>query len=187
MTADGPLPVPNPYPDADVAVARLRYTEALWLVRLADGGKVQREGSGADFVVGADYTVTWEDGAGAERHITVPRGMLTDLASVPPLFRSLVSRTGPWVEAAVVHDFLTVAWRAMDGRGTVARRAFADAVMRAAMDEAGVNPTSKQLIHGAIRAAALFGYPRFERPVPWSCFAADLERADLREQLAAAR
>jgi len=184
MSPSAPLPFSDPYPQAETPVARLRYTEALWLVRLKDGAAVEREGhAGAEFILGRDYSVVWEDADGATRRITVPRGMLTDLASVPPLFRSLVSRTGPWVEAAVVHDFLTVAWRAMDGRGTVGRRRFADAIMAAAMDAAGVNRASRWIIHAGIRAAALARYPRFLDPVPWSVFAADLDRSDLQEQL----
>jgi hypothetical protein len=51
------------------------------------------------------------------------------------------------------------------------------------MDAAGVNRASRWIIHSGIRAAALARYPRFLDPVPWSVFAADLDRSDLQEQL----
>jgi len=38
--------------------------------------------------------------------ITVPAGFRTDFASVPALTASLIPRTGPWDEAAVLHDYL---------------------------------------------------------------------------------
>lgn len=38
--------------------------------------------------------------------ITVPKGFLTDLASVPKLFHGITPPDGPWEAAAVVHDFL---------------------------------------------------------------------------------
>lgn len=85
--------------------------------------------------------------------------MLTDLASVPAVFRVFVSRTGPWLEAAVIHDFLTIAWITLDGNGTKHRRKFADEIMRAAMAPR-ISRFSRRLIHAAIRVAAWFWYPR---------------------------
>ena len=42
----------------------------------------------------------------SDRTVTVPKGFVTDLASVHPLFRSLIPQIGYWSHAAVVHDFL---------------------------------------------------------------------------------
>lgn len=36
--------------------------------------------------------------------INVPKGFVTDLASVPPIARSIVSKIGYWSQAAVAHD-----------------------------------------------------------------------------------
>jgi hypothetical protein len=182
MPPASPLPVPDPYPAGPVAVRRLRYEQSLVLLRLKEAIRT-RSDEDAHFIVAADYRVTWTDAAGNETAIVVPRGMLTDLASVPPVFRALVSRVGPWLEAAVVHDFLTIAWRVLDGEGTASRRLFADDVMWAAMDEAKVSWWRKRLIYGAIRAAALVYYPRTEEPAPWSHFSADLGDPTIREQL----
>ena len=182
MPPASPLPVPDPYPGGPVAVRKFRYEQSLVLLRLKTAIKT-RSDEDAHFIVAADYRVTWTDGDGTEVEIVVPRGMLTDLASVPPVFRSLVSRVGPWLEAAVVHDFLTIAWRVLDGDGTAQRRLFADDVMWAAMDAAKVSWWRKRLIYGAVRAAALVFYPRREPPAPWSDFSADLGDPMIREQL----
>ena len=68
----------------------------------------QRDGDDANYVVGEEYsasvTVT---GPGAPSDgrlkIAVPKGMLTDLCSVPRLARWLVSRVGPHLEASILH------------------------------------------------------------------------------------
>ena len=38
--------------------------------------------------------------------ITVPAGFVTDLASIPRLVWSFYPPDGPWVKAAIIHDFL---------------------------------------------------------------------------------
>ena len=182
MPPASPLPVPDPYPEGQARVKKFTYRQSLVLLRLKTAIKT-RSDEDAHFILAADYRVTWTDGAGNEIDLVVPRGMLTDLASVPPVFRSLVSRVGPWLEAAVVHDFLTIAWRVLDGKGTARRRLFADDVMWAAMDAAGVSWWRKRLIYGAVRAAALIYYPRTEPPAPWSDFSADLGDPVIRQQL----
>ncbi|MEL6204374.1 MAG: DUF1353 domain-containing protein [Pseudomonadota bacterium] len=122
MSESQTLPVPNPYPAGDVTVKSFRYKQALLLIRLIDRHSADAaKRRGGDFILAADYHAGWTDGAGVDHEIVVPQGMLTDLASVPRLFRGLISRTGPWVEAAVVHDFLSIAWRVIDGKGTVER------------------------------------------------------------------
>ncbi|MEM6741546.1 MAG: DUF1353 domain-containing protein [Pseudomonadota bacterium] len=184
------LPVPDPYPGRPVAIKRLVYRESLVLLRLKDAVKT-RSGEDANFILGADYRVAWTDGKekdadGNDRYheIIVPRGMLTDLASVPPIFRSLVGRVGPWLEAAVVHDFLTIAWRVIDGEGSARRRRFADDIMLAAMREAKVGELRKWSIYAGIRALALVAYPQKAKPAPWSNYAADLGEEYILQQLA---
>jgi hypothetical protein len=176
------LPFRDPYPDGPVSVARLIYHDTLVLLRLKKAPRLRgtRE---AHFILGTDYAVSYETGDGTRMRLAVPRGMVTDLASVPPVFRSLVSRTGPWVEAAVVHDFLTIAWRAMDGVGSAERRRFADEMMLAGMAAAGVDRARRGLIYAGIRAAAVVGYPQRQRPRPWSDFSVDLAAPDIVAQL----
>lgn len=38
--------------------------------------------------------------------ITAPKGCVTDLTSIPRLFWTLLPPDGPWVKAAVIHDYL---------------------------------------------------------------------------------
>lgn len=169
---------PDPFPSSPVVIKRLVCHEPLLLVRLKHASRILTKPA-ASFILGADYTVTYETADGASAQICVPRGMLTDLASVPPVFRSIVSRTGPWVEAAVLHDFLMVAWRVLDGVGSEERRCFADDVMLAGMRAAGVDPLRRRIIYSGIRAAAFALYPRQEQQQPWSAFSVDLAAPEI--------
>jgi len=174
---------PDPYPADPVRIVGLRHETALILMRTIDAREVRyRDGADAKYIVAADYTVTWIAQSGQETRLTVPRGMLTDLTSVPPVFRGLVNRVGPWLEAAIVHDFLTIAWRTLDGDGTAARRKFADDVMYAAMDAARIG-FRKHLIYAAVRAAALVSYPRKVDPATQTALYVDLDDPGVQAQL----
>ena len=78
--------------------------------------------------------------------VSVPKGFVTDFASIPFYLRWLVGPTGPYGMAAVVHDFLY--WDQRCGK-TAADHAF-----RRAMEEAKV---SAPLRTGLYTAVALFG------------------------------
>jgi hypothetical protein len=78
--------------------------------------------------------------------IEVPRGFVTDLASIPPLFFSLLRPDGNYAHAAVVHDFLY--WE------QTSTRAVADEVFRDAMRYLEVDPETVATIFNAVR---LFG------------------------------
>ena len=73
----------NPYPKGKwSAITRFEYGTHLQIVRFKDAVPNRRGKADADYVVREKYSVSYElDGA---RHVvTVPKGMLTDLASVP--------------------------------------------------------------------------------------------------------
>ncbi|MEM9319852.1 MAG: DUF1353 domain-containing protein [Pseudomonadota bacterium] len=149
--------IPNfddPYPEQTSKITGFEFRNALVLVRLTDAIQVPH-GHDAFYVVAADYVTAWRDENGVPHELVVPRGMLTDLTSVPPVFRWLVNRVGPWLEAAIVHDFLTIAWKTMDGRYTDARRQFADEIMYAAMEAAEVRRTKRAIIYFGVRAWAM--------------------------------
>ena len=123
------------------------------------------------YIVAKDYTISFV--LGEERYsITVPRGMLTDLASVPQIFRFIAGRVGPHLEACVVHDYLYVAWKINDISPTDDMRRFADQLMLEAMYAAGMNCKAR-LIYWATRC---FGrcifYRKDDRPLilPGECF-----------------
>lgn len=74
-----------------------------------------------------DRDLVWED-AGSQ--IRVPRGFITDLASLPPSLQSLLKRNGNSRRAAVLHDFLY--------RNQPVPRREADAILRRALLAEGV-------------------------------------------------
>ena len=172
-------PVGDPYPAGPAEVREVVYDNALVLVRLRDAAKMIEGGrEDADYLVGADYTIRWRGSDGQGGTVTVPRGMPTDLTSVPRPFRWLIGRVGPWLEAAIVHDWLCVAWWWVDGRPSRDRRRFADDVMLAAMAAAEVNPVVRTLIWWAVRLAGHFHYDR--RPMLTFI---DFDAAEYRAQL----
>lgn len=74
--------------------------------------------------------------------ITVPKGFVTDLASIPRFFWAVYPKTGPYMSAAVLHDYLY--W---DQR---CARAEADRIFDIEMKSFGVNDTSRKLIFAAV-------------------------------------
>ncbi len=168
----------DPYPAPETPIAALRYDTALVLVRLKDAPKM-RGGEDADYLTGRPYAVSWHSGDENWRQIIVPRGFITDLTSVPRLLRVLAGRVGPWLEAAIVHDYLYIAWQDVPGKTpSRADRRFADDLMLAAMKEAKVNRFIAWGIHKAVSwfGGKTFDLPNAERYV-------DLQDKDLSGQL----
>ena len=149
------------YPDEykSNSIAEFRYNSPLKLMRLKE--RLPCIGPEQQYIVAEDYTVCFRLN-GDEKRITVPKGMLTDLASVPRSFRWYVGRVGPHLEATIVHDYLYVAWQLNSGNGPKPKRMrnmrlFADELMLEAMKQAGLR-CKAYLIHRAIRC---FGGRRF--------------------------
>lgn len=147
------------YPEYPVDITEYTYRTPLHLVRALDAPKY-REGRDANYIVAKPFTVSYriEHDFGRKLHfITVPEGMLTDLTSSP--IHSVVAPTGPWLEAAVVHDYLYVAWEEMPRyRPTKQDRLFADDMLLAGCKAAGVGWFKRQAIYRAVRA---FGWAPF--------------------------
>ena len=81
--------------------------------------------------------------------ITVPKGFVTDFASVPKLFWNIVAPTGKHSFAAIVHDWLYYQGKVADGKPCT--KAFADLVFREAMREAGINRVRRQIMYLAVK------------------------------------
>ncbi len=77
--------------------------------------------------------------------VTVPVGFITDLASIPRLFWSLLSPVGEYTYPAIIHDYLY--W--IQDRP----REDADAILRIGMQEFGIDGTTVAAIYSAVRAA----------------------------------
>ena len=75
--------------------------------------------------------------------VTVPRGFVTDFASIPTYLQSLIQPTGPNLLPAVVHDYLY--WNQTCSRGE------ADQIMLLAMIENDVPLNQRNAIHRAVR------------------------------------
>ena len=82
--------------------------------------------------------------------VTVPRGFVTDLASIPPALQSLIQQNGPHLLPAVVHDYLY--WK------QTCTRAQADQLLLLAMVENKVPVSDRGAIYGAVRAAGQFAW-----------------------------
>lgn len=82
--------------------------------------------------------------------VTVPRGFVTDLASIPPVLQSLIQQNGPYLLPAVVHDYLY--WK------QTCTRAQSDRLLLLAMIENKVSKAHRTAIYDAVRAAGGFAW-----------------------------
>lgn len=126
--------IASPYPETFKRIEHFQYSSHLHIGR-KNKKIVRYRQSEINYVVLSDYRVSFTVD-GRLQNLTVPAGMLTDLASVPAFARPAIGRVGPHLEASIVHDFLFVAWQLLPG--SIARRSdwrFANEVMYAALRE----------------------------------------------------
>jgi Protein of unknown function (DUF1353). len=76
--------------------------------------------------------------------ITVPKGFVTDFGSIPKIFRPVLGSTGPYSQAAVVHDYLY--WVQS------CTRKQSDNLLAIAMRESGVSAIKHWAIYSGVRA-----------------------------------
>ena len=81
---------------------------------------------------------------------TVPKGFVTDYASVPRVFWSVVPRHGRYSAAAVVHDYLY--WTQTTSRED------ADKVMKELMKFSEVSDAQRETIYTSLRAGGSFAW-----------------------------
>ena len=84
--------------------------------------------------------------------IEVPAGFLTDGASIPRAFWSVLDPLGPYFPAAIVHDYL---YSAENHRFT---RRQADMIFKEAMFNAGLDWPRREMIYRAVRALGAASY-----------------------------
>jgi hypothetical protein len=82
--------------------------------------------------------------------VTVPRGFVTDLASIPPVLQSLIQQNGPYLLPAVVHDYLY--WK------QTCTREQSDGTLLLAMIENKVPTLHRLAMYEAVRAAGSFAW-----------------------------
>lgn len=159
--------IKKPYPDSWKKITKFKFINNLYLARakkaIVSGGN--RE---AEYIVAGTYACSCEVD-GKNWNIEIPSGMLTDLASVPALARPLVGRVGPHLEAAIVHDFLFVAWQDLDHpHATRNDFKFANEIMRQAMISAKVGFFRRNAIMLAVKSA--FAFRAYKKPNPGARF-----------------
>ena len=141
--------IENPYPESYGEISRFRFESHLYLGRAKDQltTSSRRE---AEYIVTREYRCSFlVDGKPWRVH--VPSGMLTDLTSSPWAARLIVNRVGPHLEAAIVHDYLFIAWQLLDDkRPNRTHFRFANDVMYAAMQAADVGFIMRQMIYAAV-------------------------------------
>ncbi|MEO1316631.1 MAG: DUF1353 domain-containing protein [Pseudomonadota bacterium] len=153
--------MPNPYPHAyHPAAGQFGDVETpnhLHLLRLRERTTCKGRTFVSAYIVAEPFKATFTLG-GEPREILVPKGMVTDLASVPWWGRWFAGRVGPHLEASIVHDYLYVAWIDVDRGNRADDRRFADDLMFAMMMAAGVNRWAALVIWMAIRLVGGWHY-----------------------------
>jgi hypothetical protein len=110
-------------------------------------------------------TLTYRPGDMAH-WIEVPKGFVTDLASIPRWGWIILPPDGPWVKAAIIHDYLyatggTGIWKGHErtiDRPTPYSRKESDEILREAMENRGVGPIRRTIIYLAVRIGGSFGW-----------------------------
>lgn len=89
--------------------------------------------------------ITWKPNAGQEsyREVTVPVGFVTDLASIPRVFFSLLRPDGTYTYPAIVHDYLY--WTQERSRED------SDMILKLGMQDFAVGGTTVATIYNAVR------------------------------------
>lgn len=77
--------------------------------------------------------------------IVVPKAFITDGASIPRIFWSILQPFGPYFKAALIHDFL---YSPMNDKFT---RAEADAIFKEAMFNLGIGWIKREAIYRSVR------------------------------------
>jgi hypothetical protein len=90
-------------------------------------------------------SISWTPNPGQEAYpaVTVPTGFVSDFASIPPAFYSLLRPDGEYAYAAVVHDYLY--WTQ-----TLSREE-ADQILKLAMEDFEIGTLTLNTIYNAVR------------------------------------
>ena len=95
---------------------------------------------GEYWVLGSELEFTIRE---TGQRIIVPRGFVTDFASVPRVFWTFFPKHGEYTRAAIVHDYLY--WQQQCSRGQ------ADELFDIVMEDSDVDTTSRYSIYAAVR------------------------------------
>ena len=153
-------PGPDPFPASDTKkITGFKYLDELKFVRHAKVHVDKTPRSlwqlSANFRV--RMTVHLKNGNTYPLTIKAPRGLYTDLASVPEPLWGLVGPIGEHLEASIVHDYLYMAWTDFRNKALTRDWDFADLVFLAGMKVSKVK--KRQLIYNVVHS-----------PIGWTVF-----------------
>jgi hypothetical protein len=149
---------------------RSTFADLSWIVSSSNGSSPEAARAGSPFELppapllqpfgnGEDWMLlspmVYQAGRGSRLIVIVPRGFVTDYASIPRPLRILLPNRGDYGNAAVIHDYLY--WR------QDCTRAQADNIMAIAMMEAGVPSATLRAIHAGVRLGGQGAWDRNRR------------------------
>lgn len=115
-----------------------------------------------EVLVPFDYHIGAPDGI---EHVIVPKGFITDFASIPRALWSVLSPTGSYGKAAVVHDFL-YKMRIVEAAGLQPRlveRGEADSIFREAMDVLCVRRLTRWTVYSGVRMGGWVPWKKYRK------------------------
>lgn len=137
------------------------FTGELHLVLLED--KAHASTRAGRSLWGVEKPLSYRTRAGDT--ITLPPGMVTDLASIPRAVSWLLPPDGPWAQIAVFHDLLYVTrgFGVWHGHASLSRkapysRAEADAILRDGMGDLGITGWRQWAIYQGVRLGGASGW-----------------------------
>lgn len=150
----------NPFPDGKIDdITDFEYLDELKFLRHAKVHVKKTPQSLWQLTANfrARMTVHPKEGASYSLTIKAPRGLYTDLASVPKPVWGIVGPIGRHLEASIIHDYLYMAWT--DFRNKAKRRDwdFADAVFLEGMKVSKVS--ERNIIYAVVHS-----------PIGWAVF-----------------
>lgn len=157
----------DPYPPRFTSIKLLAQETDLMIARprLRVRPGEDRE---TEYVLARDFTVLFNVD-GKPWRVTAPAGMLTDLATSKWFTRPILGRVGPHLEAAILHDYLCIAWQDLTGPSRRDRPRpgdfeFTNAAMMAMLEGSGLHPIVIWGVRKVIMSDT--GRERFDDPNP---------------------
>ena len=104
------------------------------------------------YIVSKDIGWKPEPGQEVSGPVSVPKGFVTDFASIPPVFFSLLRPDGDYTYPAIIHDYLY--WTQTGSREE------ADHIFRWAMQDFGINKAVAWVVYQAVRWGGGFAWEK---------------------------
>ncbi|MEH2489383.1 hypothetical protein V1280_005322 [Bradyrhizobium sp. AZCC 2230] len=133
------------------AAADREPTQKEWLDEVFSSGKAVKGGlylyRFSDEMYALTQPISWAPNANSPKdlqRVDVPKGFITDFASVPRIFWSVLPRDGTYLYPAIVHDYMY--WNQSTSRDQ------ADETLREGMQDFSVDPISLNAVYWGVRA-----------------------------------